>query len=48
MNDVEANVRMIYCDRCGRDVKSVPVDWFTLDPVLCPTCHQVGHGRARG
>lgn len=42
MNEVEANVRLIYCDRCGSKVRAVPVDWFTLEPVLCHTCRSAG------
>lgn len=32
--------RVIYCDRCGRDVRTVPVEWFSEEPVLCPSCHE--------
>ncbi len=47
MNEVEANVRLIYCDHCGSKVRAVPVDWFTLDSVLCPTCHAVDEDHPR-
>jgi hypothetical protein len=48
VDDVEANVRMIYCDRCGGEVRAVSVDWFSLEPVLCSTCHSTDQGHLHG
>lgn len=48
VNDAEVNVRMIYCDRCGSEVRAVSVDWFSLEPVLCSGCHGENQGHLDG
>jgi hypothetical protein len=30
--------RVLYCDRCGRKVRTVPIEWFSFEPVLCVSC----------